>query len=106
MTFRILMNRLLIVLLAGMLVACAGQDTRQSAGEYIDDAVITSKVKAALLKDDEVEGLDVKVETFRGVVQLGGFVDSREDRQRAAEIARKVAGVKSVQNDIRLKRDP
>lgn len=100
------LNRLPVIVLAVLLSACATQGTQQSAGEYIDDTVITSKVKTALLKDDEVEGLDVKVETFRGVVQLGGFVDSREDRQRAAEIARKIAGVKSVKNDIRLKGDP
>lgn len=103
-------NRLFIFALAAMLTACTTQgtdrNTKQSTGEYVDDVVITSKVKAALLKDDEVEGLDVKVETFRGVVQLGGFVNSREDRKRAAAIASKVAGVRSVKNDIRLKDDP
>lgn len=101
----IFLNRLLVLAMVSMLAACASQGTKQSTGEYLDDAVITSKVKAALLKDDEVEGFDVRVETFRGVVQLGGFVDSREDRQRAAEIARTVSGVKSVRNDIRLKHD-
>lgn len=104
-------SRLRLFYLAALLVllsGCAAQnpDSSQSAGEYFDDAVISSKVKSALLADKEVEGLDVKVETFRGVVQLSGFVESREDRQRAGAIARTIKGVRSVKNDIRLKGDP
>ena len=98
---RLLLASLLVCLLGG----CASTGNRQSAGEYFDDAVITTKVKAALLKDRTVEGLDVSVETYNGVVQLGGFVESRADARRAAEIAAGVAGVKRVRNDLRLKSD-
>lgn len=99
----LVMRAMLAALLLAVAAGCASTETRQSAGEYIDDAVVTTKVKTALFKDDTVEGLDIAVETYRGVVQLSGFVESREDRRRAEEIARSVAGVKRVQNDLRLK---
>ena len=81
------------------LVACAPTPTREGTGEYIDDSLITSKVKAAFAADPTVKATQVKVETFKGTVQLSGFVDSRESAQRAVEIARSVKGVQSVKND-------
>ena len=83
----------------GSLVACAPTPTREGTGEYIDDSVITTKVKAAFAADPQVKATQVQVETFKGTVQLSGFVDSRESAQRAVEIARGVNGVKSVKND-------
>jgi osmotically-inducible protein OsmY len=89
--------------IAGVLLvsvaACAPTPTREGTGEYIDDSVITSKVKAAFAADPTVKATQVKVETFKGTVQLSGFVDSRESAQRAVEIARGIKGVKSVKND-------
>jgi osmotically-inducible protein OsmY len=89
--------------IAGVLLvsvaACAPTSTREGTGEYIDDTVITSKVKAAFAADPAVKATQVKVETFKGTVQLSGFVDSRESAQRAVELARGVKGVKSVKND-------
>lgn len=82
---------------------CAGTTTRESTGEYIDDAAITTKVKGAFVKDPVVKAIDVKVETFKGVVQLSGFVDSPEQKARAAEIASTVQGVSSVKNNITIK---
>lgn len=82
---------------------CAATRTRESTGEYIDDRAISTKVKTALLRDKEVSGFAVEVNVFRGVVQLGGFVDTDAQRQRAEEIARSVAGVQSVQNNITVK---
>ena len=82
---------------------CAATQTRESTGEYIDDRAISTKIKAALLKDKEVSGLAVEVNTFRGVVQLSGFVDTDVQRQRAEEVARTVAGVQSVENNITVK---
>jgi osmotically-inducible protein OsmY len=79
--------------------ACAPTPTREGTGEYIDDSVITSKVKAAYAADPTVKATQVQVETFKGTVQLSGFVDSRESAQRAVEIARGIKGVKSVKND-------
>ena len=81
------------------LVACAPTPTREGTGEYIDDSLITSKVKAAFAADPTVKATQVQVETFKGTVQLSGFVDSRESAEKAAEIARNVKGVKSVKND-------
>ena len=85
------------------LAACASTDKREGTGEYFDDSVLTTKVKAALLKDPAVSGLAVNVETFKGVVQLSGFVKTSAERSRAAELARAVAGVKQVRNDILLR---
>ncbi|BBA33328.1 uncharacterized protein sS8_1368 [Methylocaldum marinum] len=82
---------------------CSGTRTRESTGEYLDDASVTTKVKSALLQDEIVKGLDIQVETFKGTVQLSGFVDTASEKQRAEAIARDVAGVRSVKNDIRVK---
>lgn len=82
---------------------CAGTKTRESTGEYLDDASITTKVKTALLQDEVVKSLDIHVETFKGTVQLSGFVDTASEKQRAEAITRDVAGVRSVKNDIRVK---
>jgi osmotically-inducible protein OsmY len=81
------------------LVACAPTPTREGTGEYVDDSLITSKVKAAFAADPTVKATQVNVETFKGTVQLSGFVDSRESAEKAVEIARNVKGVKSVKND-------
>lgn len=86
-----------------LLVGCASSPSRESTGEYIDDATITTKVKAALVADKEVSALQVNVETFRGVVQLSGFADNQREISRAASVARGVKGVKSVKNDLRVK---
>lgn len=84
-------------------VGCSSTPERASAGEYIDDAVITTKVKAAFANDPNVKATEVNVETFKGDVQLSGFVADPRDAQRAVEIARSVKGVTSVKNDIRVK---
>ena len=81
------------------LAACAPTPTREGTGEYVDDSLITTKVKAAFAADPLVKATEVKVETFKGTVQLSGFVDSRESAQRAVEIARGIKGVQSVKND-------
>ena len=86
------------------LQACAGGPTSDSTGEYIDDATITAKVKAAFVDDKRVSALNINVETFHGTVQLSGFANSAEESSSAAQIARNVKGVKSVKNDIELKR--
>lgn len=85
------------------LSACAGSATQKSTGEYLDDAAITTKIKAGFVEDPVVSALSITVETFRGNVQLGGFANSRKEIDRAGQIARGVRGVKAVENDIRLK---
>jgi len=85
------------------LAACAPTAHRQGTGEYIDDAVITSKVKAAFADDPTVKATEVKVDTFKGTVQLSGFVESRESAQKAVQLAREVKGVREVRNNTVLK---
>jgi len=82
---------------------CASTPTRSSAGEVIDDSVITTKVKAAFVEDKQVGAMNIHVETLKGTVQLSGFANNATEMNRAEEIARSVKGVKSVKNDIRLK---
>ncbi len=89
-------------LLATML-GCASTATREGTGEYVDDTVITTKVKAAVFNAPNLKSAEINVETFKGVVQLTGFVSSRDDINRAVELARGVKGVTSVRNDMRLK---
>jgi hyperosmotically inducible protein len=82
---------------------CASTPKQEATGEYVDDTVITSKVKAAVLNEPTLSSAEINVETFKGVVQLSGFVGSKADIGKAAAVARGVGGVKSVKNDIRLK---
>ena len=82
---------------------CAGTATRESTGEYIDDATTTTKVKAAFVKDPVVSAMDVKVDTFKGTVQLSGFVDTAEQKTRAEQVAAGVNGVAAVKNNITVK---
>jgi hyperosmotically inducible protein len=84
-------------------VGCAPTAHKQGTGEYVDDAVITTKVKAAILDDPLTKVLEVKVETFKGEVQLSGFVSSQAAANRAVELARGVSGVTSVKNDMQIK---
>jgi len=84
-------------------VGCASTDTRSGTGEYIDDSVITSKVRAALLNEPNLNSVDINVETFKGVVQLSGFVNSQAQINRALAVTRTIGGVYSVKNDMRLK---
>src|SRR3990170_1265212 len=90
------------VLLASVL-GCAGTPTQEGTGEYIDDTVITTKVKAAIFNEPSLKSAEINVETFKGVVQLSGFVSSRANIDKAVEVARGVKGVASVRNDMRLK---
>jgi len=82
---------------------CASTPQTEGTGEYVDDSVITTKVKAALVNDPNVSAAEVNVETFKGVVQLSGFINSRANMNKAIELSRNVPGVKSVKNDMRLK---
>ena len=84
-------------------VGCASTSQQEGTGQYIDDTVITAKVKAALIEDPLTKAIEINVETFKGVVQLSGFVTSQAASNRAVELARGVAGVRSVKNDMRIK---
>jgi hyperosmotically inducible protein len=86
--------------------ACSATRTQQSAGEVIDDSVLTSKVKVALIDDPVTKAGQINVETYRGVVQLGGFVDNSQQKAQATKVARSVTGVKEVRNDLRVSTGP
>ena len=91
---------LAVPVLVTLLTACSMFSGRESAGEYVDDTTITTRVKADILGDPALKVLQVNVETMQGVVQLSGFVDSQKSEDRAVAIASHVRGVKSVKDDL------
>lgn len=101
--FKLIILFLLSLSLVPTLVGCAGGKTHESTGEYFDDAVISAKVRTSLLNDPKIKLLQISVETFKGVVQLSGFVNSTEAATRAVDIARRVRGVKQVNNSLIVK---
>jgi len=98
-----IVRSLLVLLAIAVIGGCAGSRTQESTGEYVDDSAITAKVKNAILGDASLKVLQINVETFKGVVQLSGFVNSPQIKSRAAEVASRVSGVKSVTNDLIVK---
>jgi osmotically-inducible protein OsmY len=99
----IFIHCLVLLMLITTLAACASTSTRESTGEYVDDSVITTKVKSLLANDDFFKSFQISVETYKGVVQLSGFVNSRQVVDKAGQIARSVQGVKSVKNNLIVK---
>jgi hyperosmotically inducible periplasmic protein len=104
------LSYLTAIVMAGLLTgvhAAPGEksveELKESAGEYFDDAAITAKVKTAFLRDEQVSGLAINVETVKGTVQLSGFAHSEAERARAEQLAKSVSGVQQVLNDIRLR---
>lgn len=96
-------HSLAAVLITAALAACSSSPSRTSAGEFIDDAAITARIKSAFVGDEQVSALDVGVKTHKGNVELSGYADSSQEIRRAVQIARATPGVKSVHDDIRLK---
>jgi osmotically-inducible protein OsmY len=95
---------LICIGLIAVFVGCASTRTKESTGEYVDDSTITSKVKAAIFNDPALKVFQINVETFKGEVQLSGFVDSAQNVSKAGEVARGVGGVKSVKNNLIVKK--
>src|SRR5690606_27768249 len=96
-------SALFLAVTVGVAAGCASTSTQEGTAEYIDDSVITTKVKAAILNEPSLKVAEINVETFKGVVQLSGFVSSRADINKAVEITRQVSGVKSVKSDMHVK---
>lgn len=86
-----------------LVAACASTAHQEGTGEYIDDSVVTTKVKAAVFDDPSLTSSEINVETFKGAVQLSGFVGSYAEINRAVFLARGVKGVTQVTNDMKLK---
>lgn len=89
--------------LLSAVAGCAGTQKHQSTGEYVDDSVLTTKVKSAIFNEPTLKTMQINVKTFKGVVQLSGFVDTKQSVTRAGEVARGVESVVSVQNDLIVK---
>jgi osmotically-inducible protein OsmY len=98
-----ILSFLVCIAMAVAFMACASTPTRESSGQYVDDSTITTKVKAAILNEPSLKVFQINVETFKGEVQLSGFVDSAQSVKRAGEVARGVHGVKSVKNSLIVK---
>jgi osmotically-inducible protein OsmY len=93
----------IVALMLTAVVGCASTSTSEGTGEYVDDTVITSKVKAAIFDEPTLKSAEINVETFKGAVQLSGFVSTQGNISKAVELARNVHGVTIVKNDMRLK---
>jgi osmotically-inducible protein OsmY len=98
-----ILSFLICVGLIAVFVGCASTPKREGTGEYLDDSAITTKVKAAIFNDPALKVFQINVETFKGEVQLSGFVDSAQSVNKAGEVARSVKGIKSVKNNLIVK---
>jgi osmotically-inducible protein OsmY len=99
----IVIHCLVLLMLIATFAACSATRTHESTGEYVDDSVITTKVKSLLAADDFLKSFQISVETYKGIVQLSGFVNSQKAVDKAAEITSSVKGVKSIKNNLIVK---
>lgn len=98
-----IVTTLIAALMLTSVVGCVTTTKHETTGQYIDDTVITTNVKAAILNEPSLKVAEINVETFKGAVQLSGFVTSKENIVTAVNVTRAVKGVTSVKNDMRLK---
>jgi osmotically-inducible protein OsmY len=103
MTIKPLVLATLLAVAAVSGISCASTRASEGTGEYVDDTIITTKVKSAFLAEEGLKVAEINVETFKGVVQLSGFINSRADADRAVALARGISGVTSVKDDMRIK---
>jgi len=99
----IVIHFFVLLMLIATFAACTSTRTHESAGEYVDDSVITTKVKSLLAADDLLKAFQIGVETYQGTLQLSGFVNSQQAVDKAGEIVRSVKGVKSIKNNLIVK---
>ena len=99
----IVIHFLVLLMMIATFAACASTRTHESTGEYVDDSVITTKVKSLLAEDDFLKSFKISVETYQGTVQMSGFVNSQKAVDKAGEIVRSVKGVKSIKNNLIVK---
>ncbi|MGA7874439.1 MAG: BON domain-containing protein [Desulfoferrobacter sp.] len=100
----IIIRYCVVLMLIATFAACASTSKHEGTGEYVDNSVITAKVKSLLASDDFLKSFQIGVETYKGTVQLSGFVDSQQAVNRAGQIARSVEGVTSVKNNLQVKK--
>jgi len=99
----VIIGYMILLMLVATFAACAPTRTHESTGEYVDDSTITTKIKALIAEDNFLKSFEIGVKTFKGTVQLSGFVNSQSLKDKAGEIARSVKGVVSVKNDLIVK---
>jgi osmotically-inducible protein OsmY len=99
----VVIHCLVLLMLIATFTACSATRTHESTGEYVDDSVITTKVKSLLANDDFLKSFQISVETYKGVVQLSGFVNTQKAVDKAVEITRSVKGVQSIKNNLIVK---
>ena len=99
----VIIGYLALLVLVAAFVGCASTRTHESTGQYVDDSTITTKVKALLAEDNFLKSFQIGVETYKGVVQLSGFVNSQQAVDKASEITRSVKGVTDVKNNLIVK---
>jgi osmotically-inducible protein OsmY len=99
----IVIHFLVLLMLIATFAACAATRTHESTGEFVDDSVITTKVKSLLAADDFLKSFEISVESFKGTVQLSGFVNSQQAVDKASEIVRSVKGVTFIKNNLIVK---
>ena len=95
-----------VIVFSSMLIsisACTATETKESTGQYVDNSVLTAKVKTAIFNEPTLKSSEITVETFKGEVQLSGFVSSIEQTNKAVEVAKSIPGVTAVKNDMRVK---
>lgn len=97
------LSLLTLALLFFSLIGCGATSTQESTGEYIDDSTITTKVKATIFNESTLKSAEINVETFKGIVQLSGFVSSQADIDLAVKVTRSIKGVTDVHNSMRIK---
>ena len=102
-TFFKYLSALFLAVTLTSVIGCASTAKQESTGEYFDDSFITTKVKTAIVQESTLKSTEINVETFKGTVQLSGFVSSTTEANKAVEVARAVKGVKAVKNDMRIK---
>jgi len=99
----IVIRFLVVLMMIAAFVACASTPKQEGTGDYVDDSVITTKIKTLLANDEFLKSFQISVETRKGIVQLSGFVDSQKAKDKAGQIARDVGGVNSVRNNLVVK---
>ena len=96
-------STIVLAVMFATLLGCASTPKQEGTGEYLDDGVVTTKVKAAIFNEPSLKSTEITVETFKGVVQLSGFVRTQADVDKAVEVASRVKGVASIKNDMVVK---
>ena len=97
------LSGILMIITMATALGCASTPKQEGTGEYIDDTVITTKVKAAVFNEPSLKSTEINVETFKGTVQLSGFVNSEADIAKTVSITRTIKGVMAIKNDMRVK---